>query len=107
MIGRLHGIVIDCPDPSGLASFCQRPLGMIRVRDDGDWVVIGDAPDQPGLALTRAEGFAAPTWPDPEVQQQVHFDVLVDDLDAAEMMVVQATPTCGSNPSVHRRMAWR
>ena len=36
MIGRLQGIVIDCPDPSGLASFYEELLGMIRVQDDGD-----------------------------------------------------------------------
>ncbi len=84
MIGRLHGIVIDCPDPSALASFYEELLGMIRVQDEGDWVVIGDAPDRVGLAFARAEGFAAPTWPEPEIQQQMHFDVMVDDLDTAE-----------------------
>jgi catechol 2,3-dioxygenase-like lactoylglutathione lyase family enzyme len=89
MIGRLHGIVIDCPDPSGLASFYEELLGMIRVQDDGDWIVIGDAPDRPGLAFVLAEGFKAPTWPDPEVQQQVHFDVFVEDLDAAEVAVLK------------------
>jgi catechol 2,3-dioxygenase-like lactoylglutathione lyase family enzyme len=89
MIGRLHGIVIDCPDPSGLASFYEELLGMIRVQDDGDWVVIGDAPDRPGLAFVRAAGFVAPTWPNSEVQQQMHFDVMVDDLDTAEAAAVK------------------
>jgi catechol 2,3-dioxygenase-like lactoylglutathione lyase family enzyme len=84
MIGRLHGIVIDCPDPSALAEFYQKLVGMVRVQDDGDWVVIGEAPDRVGLAFTRAADFRAPTWPAPEVQQQMHFDVMVDDLDAAE-----------------------
>lgn len=32
----------------------------------------------------RAKGSRAPTWPDAEVQQQLHFDIMVDDLDAAE-----------------------
>ncbi|HEU4946175.1 MAG TPA: VOC family protein [Kribbella sp.] len=27
MIGRLHGVVLDCPDPGALASFYQRLLG--------------------------------------------------------------------------------
>ena len=67
MIGRLHGIVIDCPDPSGLAAFYEQLLGMVRVQDDGDWVVIGDAPDRPGLAFVPAADFQPPTWPEPEV----------------------------------------
>ena len=50
VIGRWHGLVIDCPDPRGLASFYQALLGMQRVQDDDDWVVIADAPDRPGLA---------------------------------------------------------
>jgi catechol 2,3-dioxygenase-like lactoylglutathione lyase family enzyme len=88
MIGRLHGIVIDCPDPSALARFYEQLLGWIRVQDDGDWVVIGEAADRVGLAFTRAAGFRAPTWPEPEVQQQMHFDVRVDDLDAAEAAAI-------------------
>ncbi len=88
MIGRLHGIVVDCPDPDALASFYQELLGMIRVQDGGDFVVIGDSPDRPGVAFARAAGFTAPTWPAPDVQQQMHFDVFVDDLDAAEKAAV-------------------
>lgn len=84
MSGRLHGVVIDCPDPDALATFYQRLLGMVRVTDSGDWVVIGDSPDRPGLAFQKVDDFRPPTWPDPEVPQQIHFDVAVDDLDAGE-----------------------
>lgn len=84
MTGRLHGVVIDCPDPDALAGFYQRLLGMVRVNDDGGWVVIGDAPDRPGLAFQQIDDFRPPTWPDPKVPQQVHLDIAVDDLDAAE-----------------------
>lgn len=35
MTGRLHGVVIDCPDPDALAAFYQRLLGMVRVTDHG------------------------------------------------------------------------
>jgi hypothetical protein len=88
MIGRLHGIVVDCPDPGALASFYEELLGMTRVQDDGDWVVIGDSPDRPGVAFARAAEFAAPTWPAPDIQQQMHLDVFVEDLDAAEEAAV-------------------
>ncbi len=89
MIGRLHGIVVDCPDPEARATFYQQLLGMIRVQDDGDFVVIGDSPDRPGVAFARAADFRAPTWPAPEVQQQVHFDIVVEDLDTAEAAALE------------------
>jgi catechol 2,3-dioxygenase-like lactoylglutathione lyase family enzyme len=88
MIGRWHGLIIDCPDPSALADFYQELLGMIRVQDDGDWVVIGDAPDRPGVAFQRAADLRAPRWPDPDHPQQMHVDVRVDDLDEAESKVL-------------------
>jgi catechol 2,3-dioxygenase-like lactoylglutathione lyase family enzyme len=88
MIGRWHGLVIDCPDPARLASFYEELLGMQRVQDEGDWVVIGDAPDRPGLAFQRVPAFRPPLWPDPEHPQQMHLDVRVDDLDRGEQQVI-------------------
>ena len=88
MIGRWHGLIIDCPEPSALAGFYQELLGMIRVQDDKDWVVIGDAPDRPGVAFQRAADLRAPRWPDPDHPQQMHVDVRVDDLDEAESKVL-------------------
>ncbi|GAA2112769.1 VOC family protein [Microlunatus panaciterrae] len=88
MIGQLHGIVIDCPDPSALASFYEQLLGMQRVQDEPDWVVIGDAPDRPGVAFAHVSGYRPPTWPTGERPQYRHFDVRVDDLDAAESAVL-------------------
>ena len=104
MIGRLHGIVIDCPDPSGLAAFYEQLLGMVRVQDEGDWVVIGDAPDRPGLAFVPAADFLPPTWPDPEVQQQIHFDIMVDDLDTAEAATLRLGARRLSNAGNHSRV---
>ncbi|HEX9525873.1 MAG TPA: VOC family protein [Streptosporangiaceae bacterium] len=88
MIGRWHGLVIDCPDPSSLAEFYQELLGMQRVQDEHDWVVIGDAPDRPGVAFQRAPDLHPPQWPDPEHPQQLHFDVRVSDLDQGETAVL-------------------
>jgi catechol 2,3-dioxygenase-like lactoylglutathione lyase family enzyme len=87
-IGTLHGIVIDCPDPSALAGFYEQLLGMRRVQDEPDWVVIGVAPDQPGIAFVRVPEHRPPTWPDGPRPQHRHFDVRVDDLDAAEQQVL-------------------
>ena len=84
MIGRLHGIVIDCADPNTLARFYEELLGMQRVQDEGDWVVIGDAADRPGVAFERVAHYRPPTWPEGDRPQYRHFDVRVDDLDAAQ-----------------------
>ena len=88
MIGRWHGLIIDCPDPSALASFYERLVGMQRIQDEGDWVVIGDAPDRPGIAFSRVSDLRPPQWPDPEHPQQMHLDVRVDDLDQGEQQVL-------------------
>jgi catechol 2,3-dioxygenase-like lactoylglutathione lyase family enzyme len=88
MIGRWHGLVIDCPDPAELAEFYQELLGMQRVQDEGDWVVIGDAPDRPGVAFQRVADLRPPQWPNPDHPQQLHVDVRVSDLDAAEKAVL-------------------
>ncbi|WP_026929405.1 VOC family protein [Glycomyces tenuis] len=89
MIGKWHGLIIDCPDPQRLSAFYRELLGMVQVQDDGDWVVIGDAADRPGIAFQQAEVYRTPTWPDPEVHQQMHIDVRVDDLDEGERAVLE------------------
>ena len=93
MIGRLHGIVVDCADPGALASFYEELLGMQRVQDEGDWVVIGDAPDRPGVAFQRVAHHRPPTWPEGERPQYRHFDVRVEDLDVAEEAAVRLGAT--------------
>src|SRR5215208_573446 len=94
MIGRLHGIVIDCADPDTLATFYESLLSMRRVQDEPDWVVIGDAPDRPGVAFARIPDYRPPTWPDGDRPQYRHFDVRVDDLELAGASVLElgATP---------------
>jgi catechol 2,3-dioxygenase-like lactoylglutathione lyase family enzyme len=84
MTPRLHGVVIDCPDPDALATFYAQLLGMVRVNNEEGWVVIGDSPDRPGLAFQKIDNYRAPTWPDPAVPKQIHFDIEVDDADTAE-----------------------
>ncbi len=60
---------------------------MQRVQDEGDWVVIGDAPDRPGIAFQRVADFRAPGWPGQEHPQQMHVDVRVSSLDEGERQV--------------------
>lgn len=89
MIGRLQATVIDCPDPQALAAFYSELTGMpvTRVDPEDGWTVVGPV-DGPHLAFQTAPDLVPPQWPDPSHPQQMHLDVLVDDLDAAEARVL-------------------
>lgn len=88
MIGRLHHVVIDCPDPAALAGFYSEVLGLPIVHRSDDWVVIATAEDTSGIAFQLAPDLQPPQWPDPDHPQQFHLDVMVDDVDAAEPKVL-------------------
>lgn len=88
MIGRLHHVVIDCPDPSALARFYSRLLGLSVSYEDDDWVVIAKDATNSGLAFQLAPDHQPPRWPDPRWPQQYHVDVMVDDVQTAEPQVL-------------------
>ena len=88
MIGRLHHVVIDCPDPATLASFYSELLGLPVTYRADDWVVIAVDDTTSGIAFQLAPDHRAPDWPDPARPQQCHLDVMVDDVRLAEPMVV-------------------
>lgn len=92
MIGRLRTVVIDCPDPEGLAGFYRELLGLAVVERVDDWVVIAGG-EPPRIAFQRVPDHRPPAWPDPERPQQMHVDVWVDDIDAAEARVLQLGAT--------------
>lgn len=94
VVGRLHHVVLDCPDPAALADFYSRLLDQpITYRSD-DWVVVSRDETTSGLAFQLAPDHRPPSWPDPAVPQQFHLDVMVDDLDTATPLVIDlgATP---------------
>ena len=101
MIGRLQAFVIDCPDTQALAAFYSELTGMpvSRVDDDG-WVVVGPV-GGPHLAFQHAPDHVPPQWPDPGHPQQMHVDVLVHDIDAAEAaaLALGATRLAGHGDS--------
>jgi catechol 2,3-dioxygenase-like lactoylglutathione lyase family enzyme len=89
MIGRLEKTVFDCPDPRVLAAFYAAILGMQINEDSEDWVVIGLEPGMRQLAFQRASTYVGPQWPDPHHPQQLHLDIRVDDVDAAEQALLK------------------
>jgi catechol 2,3-dioxygenase-like lactoylglutathione lyase family enzyme len=93
MIGRLHGVVIDCPDPGGLARFYAELLGLPVTRDDDGWFTVGGEDGQPRVSFQHAPDHQPPRWPDPQYPQQFHLDVEVDDVEAAERRVLDLGAT--------------
>jgi predicted enzyme related to lactoylglutathione lyase len=85
-IARNPHVVIDCPDPAALATFYGAMLDW-KVQPEDEWYEIR-AEDGRHMGFQRAEGYRAPDWPGQEVPQQMHVDVVVDDLDAGEEAVL-------------------
>jgi catechol 2,3-dioxygenase-like lactoylglutathione lyase family enzyme len=83
MIGRMHHVVLDCPDPDSLAAFYSALLGLPVTYRDEDWVVVATNDTTSGLAFQRAPGNRPPSWPDPDVPQQFHLDIMVEDVTEA------------------------
>ena len=78
----------DCPDPLALARFYSDLLGLGITYVSDDWVVVAASEHASGFAFQRAPGHRPPAWPDPASPQQVHLDVMVDDVDEAGAAVL-------------------
>jgi catechol 2,3-dioxygenase-like lactoylglutathione lyase family enzyme len=117
VIGRMHHVVLDCPDPAALAAFYSALLGLPVTYRDDDWVVIAPNDTSSGLAFQCAPAHQPPSWPDPAVPQQFHLDIMVEDPAAAgpRVLALGATKLDGKNvyadPAGHpfcliRRPGW-
>ena len=90
-IARFPSIVIDCPDPHALAAFYGRMLDW-EVEVQPGWVDVRADYGQ-CLSFQRVENYSAPVWPGQEHPQQMHLDVVVDDLDDGEAAVLELGAT--------------
>jgi catechol 2,3-dioxygenase-like lactoylglutathione lyase family enzyme len=88
-VGRLHHLIVDCPDPMATARFWSAVLGDPVSYADDDFVVVSADTTTSGLAFQRAPGHRPSSWPDPAVPQQMHLDVMVDDLEVAAAAVLE------------------
>lgn len=91
----MRSVVIDCPDTRVLAEFYRDLLGW-QIKHAGydepdGWTVVSDGTHR--IDFQRVTDYRAPTWPDPAVPQQLHIDLAVDDLDAAEADAVKLGAT--------------
>jgi len=78
---------MDCPDAGALAAFYAALLDWTAEVSD-DWADIRSADGGQCISFQRVADYTAPRWPDQRVPQQMHLDVIVDDLDAGEAAVV-------------------
>ena len=74
-----------------LASFYGGLLDWKADVDKG-WAEVHSG-DGRSIAFQQVEGYTAPDWPGQQIPQQVHLDVEVDDLDAAEAAVLELGAT--------------
>jgi predicted enzyme related to lactoylglutathione lyase len=85
-IARFPSIVIDCPDPSALATFYGALLDW-KVEASADWAEVRADHGQ-CIGFQQVQGYLPPRWPGQEVPQQMHLDVMVDDQHAASQVVL-------------------
>lgn len=88
MIGRRHHVIIDCPDPAGLAAFYSELIGLPVTYRSADFVVIAESGTTSGFAFQLAPDHQPPRWPDPDYPQQIHLDVMVDNVADAVPQVL-------------------
>jgi hypothetical protein len=86
-VARLVSVALDCADPAPLAAFWAQLLGgeiaataetVVAVKTDRGWLMALRVPD-----------YVEPTWPDGAIPKQIHLDLAVDDLDAAEAEAIR------------------
>jgi hypothetical protein len=85
-IARSPLIAVDCPDPGALARFYGAILDWkIEVSADRASVC---AEHGQCISFHLVADYTPPTWPTQERPQQMHLDMIVNDLDAAEEAVI-------------------
>lgn len=81
-MARLASVALDCDDPSALAAFWAALLGGEVAFTSAEFVAVRT--DQGWLATVRLPDYQPPSWPAATVPKQMHLDLAVDDLEAAQ-----------------------
>ncbi len=83
---RLGAVSLDCADPHALGDFWAQLLdGEVAFRSDG-FVAVKLA--NLWISAVAVENYQPPTWPSDEPPKQIHLDLAVTDLQAAEERAV-------------------
>lgn len=88
-IARSPVFVIDCPDSRTLAEFYGALLGWAaKVDEEDNWVDLQPADGSSSICFQQVDDYRPPSWPGQEHPQQMHVDLMVDDLDEGEAAVL-------------------
>jgi hypothetical protein len=96
-IAQFPSLVLDCPDPAPIATFYGALLDW-KVELSDDWADVKADYGQ-CLSFQKVDDYTPPVWPGQDVPQQMHLDVMVDDLDEgdAEVLALGARPLGGDH----------
>lgn len=92
---RWVGVAIDCADAPAVARFYERLLGF-RIGELGPrWAQLSDPAGGVHLNIQGESWYRPPTWPESvgELTKMMHFEVQVDDLEAAVATALEAGGT--------------
>ena len=90
-LARLASTALDCSDPSALAAFWAALVGGEIAFTSDDFCAVKT--DRGWLATVRVSDYQPPSWPDPAVPKQMHLDLAVEDLEAAQAEAVRLGAT--------------
>ncbi|WP_412543913.1 VOC family protein [Longispora sp. K20-0274] len=88
---RTFAVNIDCPDGAQLSAFYAALLGYeVKYQQDGmAWIGAREPAPMGEILFQPVADYRPPRWPDPAHPQQVHLDITVDDIDAAERRALE------------------
>jgi predicted enzyme related to lactoylglutathione lyase len=88
-IAKQPVVVLDAPDAAELGQFYGKLLDWkVAVDEDGTWAEV-TSDSWPPICIQQVEDYHAPSWPSQDHPQQMHLDVIVEDLEAAEAAVIE------------------
>jgi predicted enzyme related to lactoylglutathione lyase len=96
-VGTLWSVTLDCDDAQRLAQFWAAMLDG-KVAYSSDNFVGVELPSGTWIGAYRIDGYEPPTWPAGEQPKQIHLDLNVPDLDAAQHAAVDL----GAVPAEHQ-----
>ena len=85
-VATLAMITLDCADPEASAAFWSSMLGWEVAAAEPEYAMLTGPAHAVGFG--KVEDYAAPTWPNEQGGKQFHFDLAVDDIDAAQSRAV-------------------
>ncbi|WP_415971883.1 VOC family protein [Rhodococcus sp. 077-4] len=86
-VATLKMVTLDCADPEASATFWSALLGWTVVHAEKDYAML-QGPSS-ALGFGRIDDYVPPAWPNVNGTKQFHFDLAVEDLDAAASAAVE------------------